>query len=218
MLNFYKYLVLITLIFSCVIPSFSQEFKGGLLMGMNGSQMSGDDMSGFDKGGFLGGVFIDYILSDKFEMSFELTYSQKGSRREISEKNLNPAGKWNSNKLSYLEVPLFAKYRFASFAPKIKFHFGFAYGILVRQTYIDSLGNDVSNQDIKPKTSDLSFVTGGEYQLSDRLVIFGRYVNSFVTIGKRETNPYWSKTNRGYLNIVASVGFRFYLGQNNNPK
>ena len=53
----------------------AQRFKGGILIGMNASQIEGDGWAGFYKGGLLAGAFVNTDLKDKFGAQLEIKYS-----------------------------------------------------------------------------------------------------------------------------------------------
>jgi hypothetical protein len=183
----------------------AQKFRTGLHAGINGSQIWGDHMSGFNKGGLLAGVFVDFLYKPKMIFSFEMNYTDKGSRRIIDEFDQNP-GDWNLYRLSYLEVPLIYKY---SFARKFNVELALACGYLVGQKYIDRYRTEVPDADFARKY-DASAFLGVNYILGDFLVAV-RLQSSFLTVGKGKSNPIWAKTNTGWINIVSSFDVRYYL-------
>ncbi len=85
-----------------------QTFYGGFAAGFNFSQVDGDSYAGFHKVGFNGSGMVYVRFSDQVGLSFELGYSQKGSRVKQSATDMNGIGYLNDYtlKLNYAEVPL----------------------------------------------------------------------------------------------------------------
>lgn len=191
------------------------RFKGGFTVGINGSQIDGDSMSGYNKGGLRAGVFIDYPLSKKTYISFEMLYSMKGSREkdnvDYNDPNYKP-GPWFSLRLSYLEIPLIVNYKWNE---KIIAYGGIGAGILVGSKFIDN--DQIENPDAKPiRTFDLIPLIGLKYQPWPRIGIFTQFSYSILNIGKDKSKTLLSRTNRGMHNNVISAGIRFYLGTKSN--
>ena len=44
-------------------PVYAQQFHGGIIAGIVGSQVAGDTYSGFDKGGIFGGGYVNIMCS-----------------------------------------------------------------------------------------------------------------------------------------------------------
>lgn len=63
----------------------AQEFKAGIIAGIDASQVDGDRQGGFHKAGFTGGFFVFRDLSRYTRLQGELLYTMKGSR--VSSKN-----------------------------------------------------------------------------------------------------------------------------------
>ena len=197
-------IVILLLAVNCTLNA--QKFSNGIHLGINGSQVNGDDMGGFNKGGLLAGIFVEYRHKPKITWSFELNYTEKGSRRIIDEFDKNP-GIWNLYKLSYLEVPLIFKYKFL---PKFDVELALAYGLLVHQKYIDRNGTE----DPEPNYArgyDANAFLGVTYHLSKSFSATARIQSSFVSVGKGKSNPIWSNTNTGLINLVTSFDLKYYL-------
>jgi hypothetical protein len=191
------------------------KFEGGFTVGINGSQIDGDSMSGYNKGGLRAGVFIDYPISKKTYISFEMLYSMKGSREkdnvDYSDPNYTP-GPWFMLRLSYLEVPLIINFKWNE---KIIVYGGIGAGILVGSKFIDI--DKIENPDAKPiRTFDLIPQIGLKYQPFPRIAIFTQFSYSILNIGKDKSKTLLSRTNRGMHNNVISAGIRFYLGAKSN--
>ena len=206
-----KIIILQTILLLISLHTFSQnKFKGGLIVGINGSQIDGDSMSGFDKGGLLAGVFIDFPLSAKTYLSMELLYSMKGSKQKDQNSANYIYGPWYMLRLTYIDVPLLLNYKIRE---KVMINGGIACGILVGSKYLDHDRMEEPRFDAI-RAYDFLPVIGLKLQLTKNLYFFSRYSYSAFNIGKDKSNMLWSRTNRGLHNNVVTGGVRFYI----NPK
>lgn len=82
--------------------SFGQRFRAGLVAGINLAQLDGDDLAGYNKFGFNVGGRVTTSLQDKWDISLELLFSQKGSK--LSTKDGFSA--YDRIHLSYAETPI----------------------------------------------------------------------------------------------------------------
>lgn len=73
------YLLVILLLFHPGF-SFAQNFSGGVVIGMNMSQIDGDNIHGFDKRGWALGGYVNYRFSEMISLQPELLFEQIGSR------------------------------------------------------------------------------------------------------------------------------------------
>lgn len=121
----------------------SHLFYGGLIGGFNFTQVDGDNFAGYHKAGINVGGVLFMKLKDKFAPSFELVYSQKGSRTGNNQSALandrqTTLMKYKIN-LNYAEMPILLNY----FEPrKSNFGAGFSLGYLVgsKETYTTGQG------------------------------------------------------------------------------
>jgi len=79
--------------------------KGAVVAGMNLSQVDGDEVYGFHKVGLNLGAAVIVPFSDHWEVSMELSYSQKGSYQKPHYDSDSLTGEYKL-KLNYLEVPV----------------------------------------------------------------------------------------------------------------
>jgi hypothetical protein len=91
------------------VEVYSQQFNGGVMAGIVGSQVAGDTFTGFDKAGIFAGGFVNYQFTKRSILQMDLEYFQKGSRR-------NPNPKKNEYteylfRTNYIELPVL--YQFA---------------------------------------------------------------------------------------------------------
>lgn len=100
--------IIFTLIF--IFSAFnakSQDFNGGLLAGVAGTQVAGDGYYGFHKAGIFAGGFVNLQISEHSIFQMELEFFQKGSRE-------NPDSTNNYDqylfRLNYIELPVLYQY------------------------------------------------------------------------------------------------------------
>ena len=116
----------------------AQRFKGGIVGGFNFSQIDGDNMVGYNRFGLNGGGYVATVLSDRWLISTELLFSQRGSRLSSTEP-IN--GIFDRIKLDFLEVPVLINFK------EWKFHVqaGFSYARLFDTHIIEITGADITD-------------------------------------------------------------------------
>lgn len=106
-----KYL-LILLVFGCSLTGFTQEFHGGLMAGVAGTQVDGDSFSGYNKAGLFAGAYVNLDLGPSSSLQMELTYFQKGSRVNPDSANDFRQYLFRAN---YVELPVLYLHKFGKF-------------------------------------------------------------------------------------------------------
>ncbi|MEL7021800.1 MAG: porin family protein [Bacteroidota bacterium] len=155
-----RYIILLILV--CVKLSISaqeslpaQRFKGGIVAGVNLSQIDGDQLAGYNKIGLHTGLSVSAILNRRWEVGIELLYSQKGASRTSTDQFSSP---YNKIQLNYVEAPVLVHF----YDWKFRVSTGFSYARLLGFTIIDSVGVDTSeNQDYRD--GNFTFLIGADY-------------------------------------------------------
>lgn len=157
----------------------SQAFDGGILLGLNASQIDGDLLAGYNKLGLTGGVYVAFPISEKLKLGMELLYSQRGSRNEI---RIGVASPQSSIHLQYIEIPVMIEmedwYIEEDDYNKVKFGLGFSYGNLFRVTTVNSGFNDNDLENFLPH--DLSILGTATYFVGPRLAFSVRGTRSLT--------------------------------------
>ena len=111
---FLKQIVKIILFFICTALTVNNlqaqsRFRGGFVVGMNAAQIDGDGTAGYRQVGLSSGVRALVELGGLWELSLDILYSQKGSRKSVE--NEAPFFKEAFSRLNYLEVPVLLNLR-----------------------------------------------------------------------------------------------------------
>ncbi len=153
----------------CFLGVNAQKFDGGVVGGLNFSQLDGDRLSGYNKVGLNGGFWISYSFNEKWSGGLEFLYSQKGAVRTTSQDTINSSSTFDRYRINYIEVPLFAAYTYKKFS----FQFGFAGGVLLKAEVQDFTGNqDFTDQF---KKFDNQFLLGAVYEINEKTAVQLRY-------------------------------------------
>lgn len=201
-----KYTLLFALILSFGIVSFAQQFHGGILAGLVGSQVAGDTYSGFKKAGIFAGGFVSIDLSDKSSMRMELTYFQKGSRENPTEKNGYQS---YILRLNYIELPVFYQYTAGKFTVFGGPSAGFTMG------YYEEIDQEVvSGQEVYPEPArvTLQINLGFRFELAPKIGVDFRTNNSLLNVfSENKTGDIRRIFDQGRYNdaLVLSMYYQF---------
>jgi Outer membrane protein beta-barrel domain len=187
-------------------------FDGGLILGVNFSQVDGDTYFGYHKVGVqLGGVV--YVHFTKvFGASVELLYSQKGSRGESVVES--PAigtyvSKYFMN-VNYAEIPL----TFHAVIHTIDVEAGVSYGLLVSSKEWVQTDQPVVIDPDKNRfnTSDIDYVFGIGRRVYKKLFANIRYQYSVTSMRPPERIPIgFGFNNNGQFNNLFNFRLMYYF-------
>lgn len=181
--------------------SFSQRFKAGITGGFTTSQVSGDQLAGFNKSGFEFGGLVSSKLSQKFDLSFQIVFIQKGSKRPF-----NPdQGDFDYYKMSlnYIEVPVLFHYNFSK---RFQFAAGPAFGTLISSKEEDESGTLIYSKPFKKY--DLSVQLGISYMLFNNFYLNLEGSNSLLPIRNAGIEGGF-KVGRDQFNSVLMFSFKY---------
>jgi hypothetical protein len=193
---------LIVFFFFVSLTSLSAQstFKAGLIAGLNACQFDGDGYSGYHKPGFYGGGFVRHPMSEKWDWSFELCYSQKGAKK-IPTDNF-PTSYFLA--LDYVEVPFVFSYHYK----KIFLQFGTGLAALVKQY------EEVNYLHVTARPFhrlEWSSVIGLGYPITERLMVSCRHVYSILPVRPHASGVTY-RLNLGESNNVLNFTFRYEFG------
>ena len=178
------FLYTIILLISISTSSYSQAFLGAIAFGGNLTQVDGDEMYGFKKIGFNAGVSAIYPFTDKWSVSIEASFMQKGSYEKYPPTS-NPTKSlpYYDLRLNYLEVPLLVHFTDKGF---LNLGLGMSWGRLVGikeiewgETIHSSTTNSPYSRD------DINGIVSIQLPIYKRLKFNFRYAYSFAKIRTR---------------------------------
>jgi hypothetical protein len=173
------YLILFLLGISTML-SYSQRFEGGLLGGLNASQVDGDTFSGYHKAGIVLGGYAQTNLSRNVFAAMELKFAQKGSRNVDS---LATDGQIKYiMRLNYAEMPIYLGIRTGE---RISLLAGMSAGYLVRGTEYNDYGKLTSEDQHPFKAFDVEAMIGFRFKMTDRLFVDMRGAYSVLPIRQK---------------------------------
>jgi hypothetical protein len=192
---------LIVIVF-LLIPLFvsAQRFKGGILMGMNVSQIDGDNFPGYNKAGLVGGAFVITEFKEKWGAQMEIRYAAKGS---AAPKYYSYVRKY---RLQYIEVPLLAQYEPVN---KLKTQFGLTFGYLFNAAQSDGDGYEKFEE--IPSRGEIAVSAGICYALTKHLDISARFSYSVLPVFSNYTGSTWGTG--AWYNNVLTFAFYYRIGQ-----
>ena len=167
--------VILLLIFSITALTVkSQQFNGGIMAGVAGTQVAGDTYYGFHKAGIFAGGFVNLLISEHSAFQMELEFFQKGSRE-------NPDSSNNYNqylfRVNYIELPVFYQYIISKrFKVEAGPSLGFLVGYYEESNYYEIKGGN------RPASVTFQINAGLYVNITSRLMVNIRTSNSLLNI------------------------------------
>lgn len=200
----------------------AQQFKGGLIVGTNLTQVDGDEVFGFKKLGFNTGACVILPLNDKLAISVETIFSQKGSFQNADTNYIkdttSSAYRAYKLNLNYAEVPVLLQY--FDKRNRVTFGAGLSWGQLVGfKEWEDKIKVPWGKNNWPYKSSDLSWVVDMNFPIIkswQKLKFDFRYSYSIFSIRKRTYDtPYRDPWTRKQYNNVLTFRLMYIF---NEPK
>lgn len=185
----------------------AQQFHGGIMAGVVGSQVAGDNFSGYHKGGLFFGGFVSLNVSPKSSFRMELEYFQKGSRENPTEKNGYTS---YLLRLNYIELPVFYQYTAGKFTIFGGPSAGFIMSYYEEDTYLNVISDEPGY--VKPARATLQINFGFRYDIATNIGVDLRTNNSLMNVFSANiTGDVWRLWDYGRFNdaIVLSMYYRF---------
>lgn len=188
----------------------AQIIKGEAVLGMNLTQVDGDEVYGFKKVGANvgGGVLVPFGKRGRWDASFEVLYSQKGSWQKAQyHDSLNNGiiitGEYKLN-LHYMEVPIMVMYTDKEL---ISFGAGFSLGRLIGVKEWEH-GRLIDTTTLSSGTyskNDFSILADFRIRIYKSLKFNLRYQYSLVKIRTREFEDLAGNTwtRKQYNNVIT---------------
>ncbi|CAM1354821.1 porin family protein [Tenacibaculum insulae] len=178
----------------------AQEVTFGAKAGLNIANVSGDNVENNDaRTSFHVGGVAEIEISDKFSIQPELLYSEQGFKVESEQMGFNVE---ETLKLSYLNIPVIAKYYVAEgFSLEAGPQIGF---LMSAKAKVEAAGQS-AEEDVKDdlKSIDFGLNFGAGYKLDNGLNFSARYNLGLSNISEDDDN----EVKNGVFQI--SVGYSF---------
>jgi hypothetical protein len=178
--------LLILLFIASATAGFTQRFEGGILGGLNASQVDGDTHSGYNKPGIVAGAYVINNFSERLFAGMEIKYAQKGSRKNPNYK-LGDQEKYII-RLSYIDLPVYLGFKTSE---RTSILGGLSAGYLINSQIRDNYGpypdQPVFNE------FDVQGMIGFRFQITRRLAVDLRGAYSLLPIRENpgEAEIYW---------------------------
>lgn len=195
--------LLLPVMFMLSVKASAQRFQGGILVGMNASQIDGDTWVGFFKGGILAGAFVNTDLQDKFGAQLEIKYSPKGSAPGSKHPNY-PA----KIRLNYIDVPIMGTYEAAK---NLKLEGGLSFNYLYKAQYFDGAWFEWDEGE-GPNSFETAILFGINYRFFQRFDLNLRWNYSLFPVRATYSGSPYSEG--AWYNQVINFGLYFHIGPN----
>ncbi|GJM36246.1 MAG: hypothetical protein DHS20C18_52470 [Saprospiraceae bacterium] len=147
-----------------------RRFRAAAVGGFNLAQLDGDKLGGYNQIGLTGGMQVYTILTDRWELSLSMLYSQQGSHRTRTD---DPSSIYESIRLNFVEAPVMIHFR----DWKFQVGAGISYSNLINYKVLDYTGEDITDrQDYD--SSIFSLIFGVTLHLSEHFGIDVRWHKS----------------------------------------
>lgn len=202
MKNTKRTFLLLFIFFASIGFAKAQNIKGGLHLGLGGSQIEGDNYDGYHKFAFEVGGFAQMPLPKNCFIQMELNLAQKGSKKNPD--NLLGNMDMYSANLTYISIPLLFQYQYQSFL----FEIGPGVEILLNSTEKIS-GYEVING-IPWNRFSFNGIASLKYKLHKNFTAFFRGNYSFFNTRKRTfTTNNVDISRHGQFNNVLLIGLDY---------
>jgi hypothetical protein len=182
---------------------FSQRFKGGILLGLNASQIDGDSWYGYNKAGLVAGAFVFTDFGEKWSAQMEIRYSGKGSASSKRD-SLDVRRKFS---LRYIEIPVMAKFDVFKY---LQLQGGVSFGYLFYAGQDDGYGYEKLNEMPKPIETALSL--GIDFSYFKPLHLNLRYSYSVLPVYEGYAGASYGY-GEAWFNNVITLAIYYHIGK-----
>lgn len=185
---------LLILVFTFVVNlSFSQNFSGGILLGISGNQIDGDVQSGYKKGGLIIGAFVMKPISEKANFKIESYYIGKGAVKTVKVSQSYSYQEFSTS-LHYIEMPFLYNYKLL---PKFDISIGIAPSYIFGSKLVQ-MGFEIDKKFYSMRNFDIQPIAEAGFYLTDNITAYVRYAHSIINI-RTDTNGGWYNNNIGLV-------------------
>lgn len=178
----------------------AQRFKGGVLAGINASQVDGDSWAGYYKTGLLLGAFVNTEFRNNFGGQLEIKFSGKGSANHPKSPIIQKI------KLNYVDLPVLLTYKPVT---NLKAEGGISLNYLFKAEYYD--GDWFDTWDKEPNKFETAITFGVNYTFFQNFDINVRYNYSLFPVRSRYSGS--SLGEGAWFNNYFSFALYFHIGR-----
>lgn len=198
-------ILIISIFIAFSAPLWSQNFHGGIMAGLVGSQVAGDSLSGYRKAGIFLGGFVSWDFGKRSAVQLELEYFQKGSRKNPDSANYSSY----LFRANYVELPILYQYKIGWFTLEAGPSTGVLFG-----NYEERNEGPISDEENynKPARFTLQINFGMRVNFTPKLGLDFRTNNSLLNIRSRNApGDVWRFWTYGQFHdaLVLSVFYQF---------
>lgn len=191
--------VLIIMLFLLSASLYGQRFKGGVMAGINVSQIDGDKWAGYNKAGLVGGAFVYTDFTDKWGAQMEIRYAAKGS---APPKYYASTRKY---RLQYIEIPVLATFKAFKY---VSFQGGLSFGYLFNAGQYDGYGYQKINLG---KSTETAINAGLNFSYFKRIDINARFSYSVFPVSAQYIGQTFDQG--AWFNNVITFAVYYHIGQ-----
>lgn len=180
---------------------FAQRFEGGIIGGLNASQVDGDTYSGYHKPGVALGGYVQTDISKTVFAGMELKFMQKGSRN-IDSLAVDDEQIKYIMRLNYIDLPVYLGFRTSD---RISLLVGMSSGYLISGKEFNDYGQ-LPVEDRHPFNSfDLQAFLGFRFQFTKRLFVDLRGAYSMLPIRENPGSVLWYWRSNQFNNMLSTT-------------
>ncbi|MBV5313416.1 MAG: PorT family protein [Prolixibacteraceae bacterium] len=196
-----KQIYLIVLLLAMAgLNGFAQRFEGGIIGGLNASQVDGDNYSGYHKPGVALGGYVQTNLSRTVYAGMELKFMQKGSRNIDS---LATDGQIKYiMRLNYVDLPVYLGIRTSE---KISLLVGISPGYMISGAEYNDYGKFPEEDQSPFSELDVQGMLGFRFQFTRRLFVDLRGAYSLLPIREQKGDELWYWKSNQFNNILSTT-------------
>ena len=195
-----RFSILIFLLITTSMMVFSQRFEGGVMAGLNASQVDGDTYTGYNKPGIVAGGYVLSNFTRNVFAGMELKLSQKGSRKNPNAKTADQ--NTYIMRLDYIELPVYLGVRTSE---RISVMAGLTSSYLFSGTEYNNYGKFAEEDQHPFNDFDIQGMLGFRFQLTNRLYVDLRGAYSVLPIRDQPGTPLWYWKSNQFNNLLSTT-------------
>ena len=200
-----KHILLIIMFAGFACTGFSQNFEGGILIGLTASQIDGDNYRGFNKVGLQGGGWVRRMFTYTLGGQMEIRYVQKGALKT----NTADDPVYSRTALHYIDIPLMGQFIYNE---NVVLELGIGPEVLISAKIEDENGA-LPIVDPKYNWFTMSAIAGVGYRFLEVFSIHLRFNYSILPIRAHPSGQSYL-LNQGHYSNVLSFAVYYQIGAN----